>query len=276
MGVAPLLFLQVLYGHFFYVSSVLMAVYWISIVFILIIAYYSAYVYDFKYISLERWRVLFAGITALLLLAVAFLFTSNLTLMLHPPAWKAWFDRPGGTLLNMADPALIPRYLHFVTASLAVGGLFIAFSARFDGSLDPGGRTRRNRLGLRWFRYATLGQFAVGAWFFMSLPRGVRAPFMGGSGPCALIFGLSILGALASLFLAFRGRTYHTAGFLMAPVVLMAAVRELFGTGFLTFWVTPIRIFGPSYQPFSFLVEAPGAFMALGLMLCLMNLVGKK
>ncbi|MGD9134047.1 MAG: electron transport complex subunit E [Desulfobacterales bacterium] len=56
----------------------------------------------------------------------------------------------------------------------------------------------------------------------------------------------------------------------------LAAVRELFGTGDLTIWEKPIQVFGPSYQPFSFLVEAPGAFVALGLMLCLMNLVGKK
>lgn len=59
----------------------------------------------------------------------------------------------------------------------------------------------------------------------------------------------------------------------------LAAVRELLGTGGLTVWkdwdlVFPI--FGPAYEPFSFLVEAPGAFVALGLMLCLMNLVGKK
>ena len=59
-------------------------------------------------------------------------------------------------------------------------------------------------------------------------------------------------------------------------LIALAAVRELFGTGKLTFWVTPIQIFGPSYQPFDFLVQAPGAFIALGLMLCLMNLVGKK
>ncbi len=64
-------------------------------------------------------------------------------------------------------------------------------------------------------------------------------------------------------------------GFTLALMAL-AAVRELLGTGALTFWVTPIQIFGPSYQPFKFMVEAPGAFMALGLMLCLMNLVGKK
>ena len=55
-----------------------------------------------------------------------------------------------------------------------------------------------------------------------------------------------------------------------------AAVRELLGTGDLTIWEKPIDIFGPSFQPFSFMVEAPGAFVALGLMLCLMNLVGKK
>jgi len=43
-GVAPLLFLQVLYGNFFYTSSILMAAYWLSIILLLIIAYYSAYI----------------------------------------------------------------------------------------------------------------------------------------------------------------------------------------------------------------------------------------
>jgi electron transport complex protein RnfE len=56
----------------------------------------------------------------------------------------------------------------------------------------------------------------------------------------------------------------------------LGAVRELLGSGTLTFWETPIQIMGPSFQPFSFLVEAPGAFVALGLMLCIMNLLGKK
>ncbi len=64
-------------------------------------------------------------------------------------------------------------------------------------------------------------------------------------------------------------------GFTLSLMAL-AAVRELIGTGMLTIWVTPLQIFSPSYEPFSFMVEAPGAFMALGLMLCLMNLVGKK
>ena len=64
-------------------------------------------------------------------------------------------------------------------------------------------------------------------------------------------------------------------GFTLSLMAL-AAVRELLGTGDLTFWEKPIHIMGPWFQPFSFMVEAPGAFIALGLMLCLMNLVGKR
>ncbi len=64
-------------------------------------------------------------------------------------------------------------------------------------------------------------------------------------------------------------------GFTLA-LASLGAVRELFGSGTLTIWETPIQIFGPTFQPFTFMVEAPGAFICLGLMLCLMNLVGNK
>ena len=56
----------------------------------------------------------------------------------------------------------------------------------------------------------------------------------------------------------------------------LGAVRELLGTGALTFWKTAIPILPASYPNFSFMIEAPGAFVALGLMLCLMNLAGNK
>ena len=67
-------------------------------------------------------------------------------------------------------------------------------------------------------------------------------------------------------------------GFTLSLAAL-AAVRELFGTGSLTVWKDwglVFNTFGPAYEPFTLMVEAPGAFVALGLMLCLMNLVGKK
>ncbi|MBW1864256.1 MAG: electron transport complex subunit E [Deltaproteobacteria bacterium] len=63
-------------------------------------------------------------------------------------------------------------------------------------------------------------------------------------------------------------------GFTLSLAAL-GAVRELFGSGTLTIWETPIQIFGPSFQPFTFMIEAPGAFVCLGLMLCVMNMTEK-
>ncbi len=62
----------------------------------------------------------------------------------------------------------------------------------------------------------------------------------------------------------------------------LGAVRELLGTGSLKgdiFGLFPYHIqniFGTSFEPFGFAVQAPGAFIALGLMLCAMNLIPSK
>ncbi|MBU4345014.1 MAG: electron transport complex subunit E [Proteobacteria bacterium] len=55
-------------------------------------------------------------------------------------------------------------------------------------------------------------------------------------------------------------------------LVALGALREVFGSG--TFY--GMSVFGPSFQPFTFMIEAPGAFVCLGLMLALMNLAGNK
>lgn len=60
-------------------------------------------------------------------------------------------------------------------------------------------------------------------------------------------------------------------GFTLSLATL-GALREIFGTG--TFF--GIALFGPDFHPFTFMVQAPGAFVALGLMLCMMNMVGSK
>ncbi|MCF8082085.1 MAG: electron transport complex subunit E [Deltaproteobacteria bacterium] len=60
-------------------------------------------------------------------------------------------------------------------------------------------------------------------------------------------------------------------GFTLSLTAL-SIVREVLGNG--TFYDIPV--FGPSFEPFSFMIQAPGAFVCLGLMLCVMNMLGKK
>ena len=58
----------------------------------------------------------------------------------------------------------------------------------------------------------------------------------------------------------------------------LSIFREILGSGTLTmpFTSTLIPVMGESFKPFTFMVEAPGAFVCLGLMLCVMNMLGKK
>ncbi len=63
---------------------------------------------------------------------------------------------------------------------------------------------------------------------------------------------------------------------------LLGAVRELIGTGSLKGDVFGLihwdiaNIFGTSFVPFEFAIQAPGAFVILGLLLCAMNLIPSK
>src|ERR1043166_208473 len=47
LGVGPLLFLQTLYGQFFYTASILIGNFWIALIAVLITAYYGLYAYKY-------------------------------------------------------------------------------------------------------------------------------------------------------------------------------------------------------------------------------------
>ena len=68
-------------------------------------------------------------------------------------------------------------------------------------------------------------------------------------------------------------------GFTLSLAAL-GGVREILGAGTLTFWGgEPLFNFAttfPGFQPFELMVQAPGAFICLGLMLCVMNMLGNK
>jgi len=60
-------------------------------------------------------------------------------------------------------------------------------------------------------------------------------------------------------------------GFTLSLAAL-GGIREVLGTGSFNLYGYGGSVFGPSFEPFTFVVQAPGAFVCLGLMLCIMNL----
>ncbi|NCC24501.1 MAG: hypothetical protein EOM25_04755 [Deltaproteobacteria bacterium] len=277
-GVAPLLFLQVLYGQFLYTSSVLMASYWLAVVGLVIVAYLAAYLYDFKYSSLGALKTALLLTATLCLLATAFIYTNNMTLMLTPEAWVDYFDRPGGNILNLGDRTLLPRYLHFVVASMAMAGLFMAMVWSHKAGKGEPDAQRWVRHGMTWFAYATMAQIAVGLWFLASLPQSMVLLFMGGSG---LHTGVLLVGSalgVAAAVTALQMRLKLTVGLLLATTVAMVYLRDLVRDAYLNpyFQVGSRQVTGEALPLFLFVIVLAVGLVVVAWMLKLAADAGKE
>ncbi|HEX9077936.1 MAG TPA: hypothetical protein VF795_00030 [Desulfuromonadaceae bacterium] len=250
LGVAALLFIQVLFGHFLYTSSVLMAVFWLSVPLALIVAYYAAYLYDFRFSSLRRGGAFPIALALVIFLTIAFFFSNNMTLMLEPKQWTAYFRNPGGTILNTATAVIWPRYLHLVTGALAVGGLFVACFGRIKERRDPQLGARAVEVGMNLFTALTLVQIAVGFWFLLSLPRPVMLLFMGGDATATALFAIGLLLAVALLGAAFRRNVAVSASLAVPLVFVMAFIRDAVRSGYLKPLFSPATLkVVPHYSP---------------------------
>lgn len=262
-GVAPLLFVQVLYGHLFYVSSLLMAVFWLSIMVLLIAAYSLAYIYKYRFAELGGWRFLFTGLITACLLVIAFFFTNNLTLMQTPAAWSRYFDQPGGLLLNLADPTLWPRYLHFMVSAVAIGGLALAafFSHQHRRGVAAAGLWIG--YGCRWFGYATLVNLAIGLWFLLALPTGILTLATGLGRLFLLILAGGVVLALVAVRLSFSLRVMPALVCALGTLALMIGARSLLRSLMLAPWFTldqlaVVPAYGPMVLFFLFLAGGLG------------------
>jgi hypothetical protein len=230
-GVAPLLFLQVLYGHLFYSSSIVMANWWFAIIPVLIVGYYAAYLVFFKYDT--GLRPIASVLTVLLLLFVSFVFANNNTLALTPDRWGVWFDDPSGAGLNLGEAQLWPRWLHMVIGAVAVGGLFVALIQDNRARKGNGEAVAARDWALRFFTHGSLAQMAVGLWWLMALRDDVMRQFMGGSPFASALLILGIAAAVYAVVLGFQKKVRLAVGMTVLTVVLMALMREVVRFGYL-------------------------------------------
>jgi electron transport complex protein RnfE len=100
---------------------------------------------------------------------------------------------------------------------------------------------------------------------------------------CVVLGRAEAFASKNGLFLSIADGLGIGLGFTMSLAAL-GGLREILGAGTLTVWGEPlfsgpvfnIANYFPGFQPFEFMVQAPGAFVCLGIMLCLMNMVGNK
>ena len=249
-GVAPLLFIQVNYGHLFYSSSILMALYWIFIIPLLIIAYYGAYVQSLYKKKSPALSTLALFIAAAVFLYIAFAFSNNMTLMLQPEQWIAYFQNARGTVLNLTDPQLIPRFLHMATAAVAVAGLFAAIIWSFKKNLKQTVVRKKIAAGLKLFAYATLAQVLIGFWFLLSQPAEIAAMFTGANLLYTGILWTGIFLSLAAIITAMKQKLFATTILTVTVIVLMSISRAFLRSAYISrfFQMKSLELV-PQYSP---------------------------
>ena len=236
IGVAPLLSINALYTVFFYSANALTGRLWISIIPLVTAAFLLLYLHKYSWKKLEDKKKLHITINAIavvLLLFVPLIFLTNINLMLFPQKWetvKGFFS--AAMLANV-----IPRYLHFLCASLAVSGLFLFWYMKrkrypFEEKFKNFSRYRVLR---KWYGLAliaSLTQLVLGPLNLFTLPwHAVN---------WELIYILSggVLFALTAMFLMWRElkgpeeklgqRFYFIALVLTVTVLFMGTVRHVY------------------------------------------------
>ncbi len=194
LGVGPLLVINVLYTVFFYSANALTGAAWALIVPLVTAAFLAAYAHKYSWERLAHRKGLhlaLGGLASLLFLIVPFIFLANINLMLFPERW----GQVRGFLSALLLPNALPRYLHFVTASVSVSALFLLFWFTRPGfplatELPGFDRPALRRLFYRIALGATSLQLLAGPLVLFTLPRAGWSGFLwiviGAGATCAL------------------------------------------------------------------------------------------
>ena len=265
-GVAPLLFLQVLYGQFVYTSSILMGLFWISVIPILIIAYYGAYLYDFKFKGLGSAGKWLALAVLLMLFCIGYFFSNNMLLMTLPERFSDYFQHRDGSLLVSGQTEFLPRYFHMMAGALAVGGLFVALLGRFRAKDNPELAEHAASVGMSTFFFMTIVNAGLGTWYLISLPKQQMLLFMGRDLAATACFVLALLLVAGVLVSSFRKQLVVTLSGTVLLVYLMSFLRSWLRTDLLAeyFNLTQLQVVPQYSSMILFLVCLVGGVVCIG------------
>ena len=166
IGVAPLLFVQVVYDPQWYTSNVLSADWVIGFIVIMIAGYWAMYYYYFKNGKYgqhagspkARWSML---LSLAIFLVAGWIMHSLTSQMLHPEQWQEWYA-PGGVLdysgskLHANNPW---RFAFFILLAIPAAGAMLVAYRRFKSvrsDMDQAYLDWTGELGKKWLKIGSL------------------------------------------------------------------------------------------------------------------------
>ena len=233
-GIAPLLFYQVIYGQFFYSSSVLLGWKWLFVLVAIIVAYYYYYLYKMKPGFLKEGNDSGGGfvvVSAILFLFVALMLTTNTVLSMSPDKWLDIYMKKASAF---SIGSVIPRVLHFIFAAIAFTGVFLMAYPKFKKTLSENVKKEMYEFGKKSFLYATMIQIPVGILFLFSLKSEAMGLVLGGSTIGLICWIVGMLAAFYGVSKIFTKKesVMNLSILLLISVACMVIVRRVVETGY--------------------------------------------
>jgi hypothetical protein len=211
LGIPPLLFVQVLYGQFFYSSSLLIGSFWIQVIPVLLLAYTGYYYHKFLRDTRPRYQWFVVIASLILLLYIGFIYVNNLTLAMTPEKWSDLYKAyPGGGNLTHGEPTIHPRLLLFLSGAFAAAGIALIWrGAKYiKWGYDEAGKKSQQK-GFKIFLISIPVWIIAAAGVYFSRPDDISA--MLSLANSKLLFGIGIISTVIAIifsFLAVGKRSY--------------------------------------------------------------------
>lgn len=190
-GVAPLLFLQLVYPRQMYSAAIVSGWFWMLIVVAVIVAYYCFYGVSFSKNNGATRKQLLLSIALLGLLYVSFIYSSIFSMAERPDLVKSLYaSHQSGFLINTELSDYIFRWLHMIFGALTVGGFFVGLIGRDN--------EKAFSIGKSFFMWGMAVAALFGLTYLITLGDSLQ-PFVKTPGIYSLLVGV-VLAALALHF----------------------------------------------------------------------------
>ena len=222
-GVAPLLFIQVLYGQYFYSATILLGWIWFGLLVVLMVGYYALYLFKFRSAPTGGAPTFWLVVSAVMFLLVAAIQVMVNLLHSQPGRWPGALANPWAIL---ADPTFLPRLAHFVLAAVGFSALVVCWWAVRQARAGGGPlEEEMARYTWKWALWTTLLALVDGFLLLLLLPDDVLGRLMKGGGAVHAPLTLGILMGLALLVLLARAEDPVTR-----PRMVNGALALMVGT----------------------------------------------
>ena len=233
-GVAPLLFIQLIYQQYFYTATILIAPVWFSLLILLMVGYYGAYLYKFRGAPARgQGGGLWLAVSALMFFFIAMIHVAVNLIHAQPEKWASISD---GTWSVLADPTYWPRLLHFVLAGIGFAALVAVWWAvrQAAAGVEVETNTAIARWAWKWVLWTTVLQVIDGFVLLMVFPKPVLRGLMTGGaatlGPLTvgILVGIGILMMLARTTNPVEkpGLVNGTLGAMILAIAIMSITRH--------------------------------------------------